>query len=289
MAGCFVGSFYLVPVAVQCLDHSDPRQIRSRFRCIAFVCLLLPFTLVLWRSSKAPAHFGADPGPGLGFLEWVGFRAKGLGVALVLPLLLSATLFFGPLVDIVLRYNVLRARAGTRRITLPEIFTNVHYDPWIQLRNIVVAPISEELVFRSLMVPLLVCGGFSVQTVVFGTPVFFGVAHLHHAIGKVRCGVPVRVAIIQVLFQLSYTSIFGAFEVFVLLRTGHFVAVVLCHSFCNIMGFPDVTWLNSEKLTHRCAIGASFLFGMVAFRFALFPLTEPTLYGSHYWDLAIQA
>ncbi|KAK4478732.1 hypothetical protein RD792_014230 [Penstemon davidsonii] len=64
-------------------------------------------------------------------------------------------------------------------------------------RNYFVAPLTEELVFRACMIPLLLCGGFSTYTVIFMCPVFFSLG-----------------------FQLGYTVIFGAYASFLLVRTG---------------------------------------------------------------------
>ena len=97
------------------------------------------------------------------------------------------------------------------------------------------APLSEELVFRSLMAPLLVCAGFGATGIVVGGPVAFGVAHLHHCINNIRDGMPVQTALLRSAVMFAYTTPFGAFEMFVLVRTGHLAPAVLCHSFCNLM------------------------------------------------------
>lgn len=51
------------------------------------------------------------------------------------------------------------------------------------LRNFVVGPATEELVFRSCMLATLQFGGahLSKATTIFITPLYFGLAHLHHA------------------------------------------------------------------------------------------------------------
>uniref|UniRef100_A0A0E0PL98 intramembrane prenyl-peptidase Rce1 n=1 Tax=Oryza rufipogon TaxID=4529 RepID=A0A0E0PL98_ORYRU len=64
-------------------------------------------------------------------------------------------------------------------------------------RNCVVAPITEELVFRACMVPLLLCGGFKIYNIIFLSPVFFSLG-----------------------VQLGYTVIFGWYAVFLFTRTG---------------------------------------------------------------------
>ncbi|NWZ29952.1 FACE2 protease, partial [Alectura lathami] len=53
------------------------------------------------------------------------------------------------------------------------------------LRNQVVAPLTEELVFRACMLPMLVpCTGPG--PAVLACPLFFGVAHFHHVIEQLR-------------------------------------------------------------------------------------------------------
>jgi prenyl protein peptidase len=47
-------------------------------------------------------------------------------------------------------------------------------------RNFIVAPVTEELVFRSCMIPLLLCAGFRINTAIFLCPVLFSLAHLNH-------------------------------------------------------------------------------------------------------------
>lgn len=43
---------------------------------------------------------------------------------------------------------------------------------------------------------------------------------------------------LRTLFQLTYTTLFGAYATFLYLRTGSLLAVVLVHAFCNWMGLP---------------------------------------------------
>uniref|UniRef100_A0A8C3SN40 CAAX prenyl protease 2 n=1 Tax=Chelydra serpentina TaxID=8475 RepID=A0A8C3SN40_CHESE len=53
------------------------------------------------------------------------------------------------------------------------------------LRNQVIAPLTEELVFRACMLPMLIpCTGQG--PAIFTCPLFFGVAHFHHVIEQLR-------------------------------------------------------------------------------------------------------
>ena len=68
-------------------------------------------------------------------------------------------------------------------------------------RNYVVAPFSEEFTFRACLIPLLL-GPFTWRGTVLVSPLFFGVAHLHHMIERVRSGIDVQTAVVVSLFQV---------------------------------------------------------------------------------------
>jgi prenyl protein peptidase len=89
-------------------------------------------------------------------------------------------------------------------------------------------------------VPLHVLGQFSGKQIVFLTPLYFGIAHLHHLyeFRITHSEVPLLVAVLRSLFQFTYTSLFGFFAAFVYLRTGNVYTCMLAHTFCNWMGLP---------------------------------------------------
>lgn len=43
----------------------------------------------------------------------------------------------------------------------------------------------------------------------------------------------------QVLFQFTYTTVFGCYSAYVFTATGSLLSPILVHSFCNWMGVPD--------------------------------------------------
>lgn len=118
--------------------------------------------------------------------EIMGFRLNGLGAAISIPLLLTALLFLGPLTSNILN-EPLKSYSPSNWIE------NVRNILWI--RNHIMAPLSEEFTFRACMMPLLL-QSFTPMTAVFLTPLFFGVAHLHHNIERVRFGMDVKTACI---------------------------------------------------------------------------------------------
>ncbi|MGH0131987.1 UNVERIFIED_CONTAM: hypothetical protein FKN15_078289 [Acipenser sinensis] len=146
------------------------------------------------------------------------------------------------------------------------------------LLTMVVAPLTEELVFRACMLPMLApCAGLS--RAIFTCPLFFGVAHFHHVIELLRFRQgTIGGIVLSAVFQFSYTAVFGTYTAFIFVRTGHLIGPVLCHSFCNYMGFPAL----SAALEHpqRAPIMTCYLLGVLLFLLLLFPMTEPVFYGS---------
>jgi prenyl protein peptidase len=142
---------------------------------------------------------------------------------------------------------------------------------WGQIRNLVVAPLAEELVFRGCMVSPLLSAGLRPSTVSLIAPVFFGTAHFHHAYLKVKQGNHISQVVLVTAFQFAYTTLFGAYAAYAFIRTGSIVAIFVSHSFCNCMGLPDLGFLQSRgsRLSliypHRWVIMAAYVMGMLAF------------------------
>jgi prenyl protein peptidase len=147
-------------------------------------------------------------------------------------------------------------------------------------------PVTEELLFRSAAVPLLVRAGMPLTTIIFLTPLVFGLAHIHHfyEFRITHPQVPVSMAVLRSALQLTYTSLFGAYATFLLLRTGSVAAVVLVHTFCNAMGLPRLWgllyphWAASEQPVWKWTLAYYFLLvsGMLAWKELLWTLTEST-------------
>lgn len=99
---------------------------------------------------------------------------------------------------------------------------------------------TEELLFRSAAVPLLVGAGMSLGSIVFLTPIIFGLAHIHHfyEFRLTHPHVSIFAAVARSLLQLTYTTLFGAYATFVFIRTGSLLSIIIVHAFCNAMGLP---------------------------------------------------
>ncbi|KAF2128772.1 Abi-domain-containing protein [Dothidotthia symphoricarpi CBS 119687] len=176
---------------------------------------------------------------------------------------------------------------------------------WIGYRAFIVGPVSEELVWRSFMIPLHVLAHFSAKQIVFLTPLYFGIAHVHHLyeFRITHAEVPFFVTLLRSLFQFTYTSLFGFFAAFVFIRTGNVYTCILAHTFCNWMGLPRfygrvgveagvpigppdvnkkddgekvVPSVHGKGIAWTLAYYVILVAGAVGFYYQLFPLTEST-------------
>lgn len=110
------------------------------------------------------------------------------------------------------------------------------------LRNFVVGPTTEELIWRSciLSVSYHSVPRPSYAWLIFGTPLYFGLAHLHHFYQSFyleKRGI--KFAALQAGVQFAYTTLFGWYANWLWLRTGSMIGPLAAHVFCNVMGLPN--------------------------------------------------
>ena len=133
------------------------------------------------------------------------------------------------------------------------------------------------------MIPILL-GCFSSKATVIIAPLFFGTAHLHHLAERIRLGGHIQRAVFISIFQMTYTTIFGMYSAFLFIRTGHLIAPVIVHAFCNFLGFPDFSELLRCQGSKRVIFCAMYIVGVILFFNFLYPLTEPTLYANNVYS-----
>lgn len=248
-----------------------------RFFCAAvssFLSLLISSALLLpiqsWKISYISAIYG--------------IRSDHIWRALVFPFSLTSLMYMGSLVKSILLLDLWNGD-GCGSSSLNCVYTAFHkmYGLMISLasdimawRNLVVAPITEELVFRACMITLLLCGGFKPQTVVLICPVFFSLAHLNHLLEfYIRKNCSLLKTSIAVGTQLLYTMVFGSYASFLFIRTGHLIAPLVAHIVCNFMGLPAL-YFRGKGILVSLALAA----GSIAFLWLVFPLTDPALYNA---------
>ncbi|CAM9435628.1 unnamed protein product [Phaeothamnion confervicola] len=307
LSACYVGALYLMPSRLRSLSRDNPSQIKARFVCVA---CSTAFAIASLSWLATPSAQGAP------LATWIGLPPSGANetlVAVTLPLALTASLFLGPLVCLALitslrrthewdslhRWRPLERQRSLVSALLAELAdrSGTADNPLGVVRNLVVGPVSEEVVFRGCFLPPLLASGVRRNTAICLSPFIFGLAHFHHLGEKLRQGHSLAAAVLPIVFQTFYTAIFGAFAAFVHVRTNHLLAPIACHVFCNFMGLPDFSFTQplpghlgcgplAPLYPRRRLIWNAYIAGIVLFSALLGPLTSPALFGSYLWYVA---
>ncbi|KIM83543.1 hypothetical protein PILCRDRAFT_819168 [Piloderma croceum F 1598] len=198
----------------------------------------------------------------------------------IYPYLVTPILFLGPLYVRYLSETLPFQRKYSIKYDFVPTFMS-----WQGIRNYIFAPITEELVFRACVLSVYQLSGASIISMVFLSPMSFGAAHIHHAwdifnrYGKTA--VAAKRAVIICLFQFAYTTLFGAYCSFLFIRTGSLFPPLVAHSFCNVIGLPQITAEMKRWPRRKYAIIATYLVGIGSFIYTLGPWTYSA--ESLYW------
>ncbi|KAK5631886.1 hypothetical protein RRF57_007600 [Xylaria bambusicola] len=223
----YVVPFYLSSTTrpSRTLSRDAPSVIRARITSVSLTCVVCSLITFVILTSQGRATNGEA-------LHAMGYWPLGLAET-GRSLLLTAILFSGPLYETLLVDGAWRQWLSLYPVT--SLFSE-----WTCWRNLVAGPFTEEVLFRSASVPLMLLAQTSVARTIFLSPVIFGLAHFHHfyEFRVTHPHEPVVTGLLRSLLQLSYTSLFGAYATFLFLRTGSLLAIFIVHAFCNIMGLP---------------------------------------------------
>ncbi|KFH43095.1 CAAX prenyl protease-like protein [Hapsidospora chrysogenum ATCC 11550] len=259
-------------------SRDDPAAIRARIRAVSLSTAACSLATLIVLSAH---HAAISP------LRLMGYWPLGL-VETARSLFLTGLLFAGPLYESLLIDGAWSQ--WTRLQPLRSLWS--HLPSW---RNIVAGPITEECLFRSAAVPLLLLAGHSMRSTVFISPLVFGLAHVHHfyEFRVTHPRVSIVAAIARSVLQFSYTYLFGIYATFIFLRTGSLLAVAIVHAFCNSLGLPRVwgqvepywySWGDLSNPSNRRSLmvwtGVYYVLlfgGTLAFYHGLYPLSQSPL------------
>ncbi|KAI5849417.1 hypothetical protein DFP73DRAFT_571942 [Morchella snyderi] len=262
----YVGVLYLSPLSRPdpSLHRDSPSVIRIRIRAVTVVTIAALTVTSIITALTTPRRTLYEV---LSFLGLLSPTPTSI-LDVFRSLLLTAILFTGPLAQR-LWFDVVDYGWGEVKSDLQKMFYT-----WTGWRNFVAAPFTEEIVFRSCLVPLHLIAGKSPISVVFLSPLYFGIAHIHHGY-EFYLSHPnsLFLTIVRSLIQFAYTTLFGWFATFILLRTGSAWAVIAVHSFCNHMGLPHLGMVDGPKWRSGVYF-ASLLGGAWGFYTLLWTLSE---------------
>ncbi|CCF56683.1 hypothetical protein KAFR_0B03870 [Kazachstania africana CBS 2517] len=224
------------------IKRDDPKVIKHRMEMLCKIMLLNLFVLPFLQTTfaKVSPSFG-DAFLNLGLIpghyiagHW---DIKQYLKDILKVILLINLLYIGPVLDGLLYYVFTNGK--TLKSDIIELFGNI----W-GVRNYIFAPITEELFYTSMLLTTYLSfyslNELSLDKLLWETSLFFGLAHAHHAYESFHEGVYSKLNILMsTLFQVLYTTLFGALTNYVFIATGgNLWACIFLHMFCNIMGFP---------------------------------------------------
>ncbi|KAJ1822688.1 CAAX prenyl protease [Coemansia sp. RSA 2599] len=256
----FVASIYLVSAIFAAPDASvhdrnHPHVVKQRIRGAAIATAvslgLSALLLRQWGQKGVVASLGLDPAR--------------IAPSVLVATVLTATIYLGPLVLDYLDGGV--EWASLRRV--PETLWN---QP-LAMRNFVVGPVTEELVFRSSVVSLWAAAGMSANRSIFLSPLIFGLAHIHHAVSQYRDGRPLKFVLFGTTFQFVYTTLFGWFAVALFVRTKSIAGPICAHAFCNYQGLPDFSRAEGHP-QYKYLVWLAFGVGLCGFAVLFEPMTR---------------
>lgn len=279
----YVLGLYIFSPSTHRYERNHSHVIRRRFLAVGIVCSLI-YLFLKYKSNS-----------NLNILIWLGFRTnfESIWKLIFYPILLTLMLYFGPIIQWIDLFDWRYYKYNWK-----------HHFSWhntneqlIFFRNYLVAPFTEEFVFRSSILCLLY-SHVSLFSALFYSPLFFGLAHFHHMLEHFKQNSHEhrhhRLSILTIicihLFQFAYTYIFGVYSSFLFIRTGHFLPSFLIHTLCNALGIPDVMNLldfqdgqGKRKLFYM----ACYLIGLWLFSMNLYFLTQMKFYYSNSSNMII--
>lgn len=112
----------------------------------------------------------------------------------------------------------------------------------IKLRNYFLAPLSEELSYRFILLKILQpC--FSQFNSCLISSLLFGLSHFHHyVLGRSSDD------FIRSFVQFTYSFLFGLFAASMYLRSTYLITAVILHSICNLIGVPNFERIKLSPL-----------------------------------------
>ncbi|ODV63734.1 CAAX prenyl protease [Ascoidea rubescens DSM 1968] len=263
--------------------RNDPIAVRTRIKKVLILSLFwiaaLPVILTYFKVVHNIVHGISVLGiiPGLKYThDAFIFRIDYVFVFMnntAKSLLLVVILFAGPLFD----YVVLQKNQFGRRTNIIRNFYLETRNIW-GFRNVIVGPFTEEIVYTSCILGCLYpLNKIGLDVLIFVTPLYFGVAHLHHGYELYSTSTYKKLFIVKVcLAQFAYTSLFGIFTNYVFLRMGNVWSCFVVHSFCNYMGFPSFK-PSSNRTSMKTVYYLLLIGGAIGFFMFLKPLTHSKL------------
>lgn len=208
-------------------DRNDRRIIRNRSASL----ILLTITCLIYH------HIRLDSFPETPFFQ-------------TNPLYIIFPILFATFLTLLLYAGPLLTHFLPPRTPIPPLHPLKH--PHIAFRNYILAPITEELIYRRFLLTLILQSS-SPRTYLLLPSITFALSHLHHLITSQ--------SLPDTVLQIVYTFIFALYTTYLFLippfGSYNILAAITAHTLCNMLGLPNITLITNHpksKLISCCYI-----------------------------------
>lgn len=246
-----VAIYFQNPSGLRPLQRNDPRVIKYRMKRITMLC----FGLLLFIPIATPITI-RDLGLIPGFTNNRNFFNDFNNI--IYSILLILGLYLCKIINYIANYTV-----GN---ILDDLYMN--FFTLVGFRDHIFAPITEEFIYRSIIINLLLLANYSNQNIIIFSPLLFGFAHLHHGYQNyLTYQQTILTTLLQLLFTTFYTTIFGMLQSYLFLKYNNLLSIIFVHLICNLFGFPELIIDGSfnYKLLYYCSI----IVGVIGFYYNL--------------------
>lgn len=313
----YVSSLYMIPYEVRRRNRDDVLHIKYRLFVVVLATissLIAVYYVLSYKFTSKGYKHAMDLSL---YYSMIGFRMDNNVQCIACSIMLMSIFYLGPITVAASKFiTSLRYHIGydgrlslldKKKGMLQELKVCMKmlsmYDV-IAIRAFIIAPITEEIVFRGLMISLMYMNATTAATATTTTtsvidrnwnmavmcPLWFGVAHIHHMVELIRQGRSIKSVVVQTVLQFTYTYIFGVIACVLFLRTGNIITPIISHVYCNYMGLPDVGFMTAAadelSFLHPCRYLLIVLhaLGLLLFAYLVVPMTAPFISTSSvYW------
>lgn len=141
---------------------------------------------------------------------------------------------------------------------VPRLATKNWTERLQTMRDLVIGPVTEELVYRGVISDLYRDANLTSKQFIRENFAYFAPAHFHHGLmAYLQETSTFTRAMISSIIQFSITGLFATYSSVLFVRTGSVFPCIVAHTLCNFYGVPCV---NKRNFSRHVICLAAFIF-----------------------------
>ncbi|KAH7645462.1 CAAX prenyl protease [Dermatophagoides farinae] len=250
------------------IDRNDPMIIKRNFFSVTIISLISLQLLNLFRqftrTLPPDSPLMADSTIIINYFIYKHYPNNWNLIAdcVIKPMMFIMILFIGPIFCDLNLNNIRNYKIIMNRTSIYNMIQSSYNLSILKiLRNLIVAPFTEEFLFRGILIAIL-SPFWSKLSCILISSTLFALMHTHSCL--VRYFINDKYDsddIIATIIQCIYTGFFGIIAAVHYLSYGHLVTPILLHFFCNLNGLPDFPRILENRFYfHLTIVGFTIWF-----------------------------